>query len=324
MKKRQIGQHPIEVTEIGFGSLVMSFGQLDLPPEKGAEIVSYALTRGINLIDTAQFYQTYPHLRLALRSWNGPDPVICSKSLAPDGYGIYKAIEEARRSLDRDVIDVFFLHEVYGLDDLWYRRPALEALNEAKAKGKIRLTGISTHHSDVAEEAAASDGVDVLFPLVNVASMGIRRGDGFGTKEEIERAIATAAANGKGVFGMKAFGGGPLLPRYRECLDYALNIPGLTSEMIGFGSCEEVDRIFDYLDGTLPADYAPDMNRKELFIEETDCIGCGACVERCPNGALHLNADGFSEVDRRLCMTCGYCAPVCPMRAIIMLTKRQD
>jgi len=322
MKKRQIGRYPLKVSEIGFGSLVMSFGQLDLKPEKGAEIVSYALSRGINLIDTAQFYKTYDHIRLALRRWNGEDPVICSKSLAPDAYGITKAIEEARRSLDRDVIDVFFLHEVYGLDDLWYREAALEALSDAKAKGTIRLAGISTHHSDVAEAAAENDAVDVLFPLVNVASMGIRRGDGFGTKEEMERAILTASKNGKGVFGMKAFGGGPLLSRYRECLDYALNVPGLTSEMIGFGSCEEVDRIFEYLEGTLPADYAPDMNRKELFIEETDCIGCGACVLRCPNGALHVNRDGVSEVDRRLCMTCGYCAPVCPMRAIIMLTKR--
>ena len=63
-------------------------------------------------LDTAQYYHTYPYIREALKNAAGGDPVISSKSLAHDYDGMAAAIEEARRSIDRDVIEIFLLHEV--------------------------------------------------------------------------------------------------------------------------------------------------------------------------------------------------------------------
>ena len=55
------------VTPIGFGVLTVGNTQLNLPVEEGAEVLRYALERGINFLDTAQYYETYPYIREALK-----------------------------------------------------------------------------------------------------------------------------------------------------------------------------------------------------------------------------------------------------------------
>ena len=105
MKRTFLGKTGIEVSIAGFGVLPMGPSQLALPVEEGAAILRYALDRGINFIDTAQYYRTYPYIRAALEGKDYPDLVICSKSLSPDYEGMLEAIEEARRELNREVID---------------------------------------------------------------------------------------------------------------------------------------------------------------------------------------------------------------------------
>ena len=49
------------------------------------------------------------------------------------------------------------------------------------------------------------------------------------------------------------------------------------------------------------------------------CRACGACVQNCKTGAIHLHSEGsktFSEIDEDKCMRCGYCYRVCPTDAI--------
>lgn len=46
------------------------------------------------------------------------------------------------------------------------------------------------------------------------------------------------------------------------------------------------------------------------------CIGCGACVDVCPTGAIALNADGKAEVAEDTCIDCGACVGTCPNGAI--------
>ncbi len=318
MKINPLGNTGLNVTEVGFGVLPMGSTQLNLPLDEGAAVLRYALGRGINFLDTAQYYRTYPYIREALKG-TAFDPIIVSKCL----YGSYRemqeAIEEARKELDRDIIDVFLLHEVRGLWDWECRAGAWECLMDYKAKGVIKAAGISTHHADVAALSASIPSVDVLFPLINFAGLGIRNGNGPGTREDMELAIKAAADAGKGVFAMKIFGGGILAGSYIKAIEYVRDLPGISSLMIGFGYLHEIDRIFEMMDSTLPPDYVPDMSKKRIFVDQGDCEGCGACVERCPNHAMYLNETGQANVLYDICLTCGYCAPVCPVRAIIML-----
>lgn len=48
------------------------------------------------------------------------------------------------------------------------------------------------------------------------------------------------------------------------------------------------------------------------------CIGCGSCVEECPEKALILDPVGGIITDSSLCTVCGKCALVCPTKAIEM------
>lgn len=317
MKKVILGNTGIEVSVAGFGVLPIGPSQLALPVEEGANIIKYALKHGINFIDTAQYYRTYPYISKAMEGESFDDLVICSKSLCYDYEGMMEAIMEAREELHRGVIDIFLMHEVRS-GQLELRAGAWEALKDAKAKGLVRAIGISTHHVDITMQAADIKELDVVFPLINYASLGIRKGDEFATKEEMMEAITACHNAGKGVFSMKAFGGGGLTGHYQEALDYVFSKSEIDSVMIGFGKTKEVDDLLAYLDGSMEKNYNPDISKKKVYINQEDCEGCGSCKAACPAGAIFYNDNGLAEVDHEKCLTCGYCSPVCPVRAVIM------
>ena len=149
-------------------------------------------------------------------------------------------------------------------------------------------------------------------------NLGIRKGDAFATREEMMEAIAACHRAGKGVFSMKAFGGGTLTGHYQQALDYVFSKPEIHSVMIGFGKTAEVDDLLNYLSGAMAKDYNPDVSKKKVYVNQEDCEGCGACKAACPAGAIFYNDNGLAEVDHSKCLTCGYCSPVCPVRAVIM------
>ena len=45
-----------------------------------------------------------------------------------------------------------------------------------------------------------------------------------------------------------------------------------------------------------------------VIYHETDCIGCGNCIEACTINAIFRRRDGKPAV----CVHCGYCADYCP------------
>ncbi|MBQ6401586.1 MAG: aldo/keto reductase [Firmicutes bacterium] len=322
MRSITLGQSNISVTPVGLGVLTIGGTQLDLPLEEGARIVRYAYDRGIRFFDTAQYYETYLYMREAFRgldmSKGNPDrPVIASKCLDESYEAMEKAIGECLEALDLDYVDIFKLHEVRHDPDWENRAGAWQCLLDYKAKGIIGAVGVSTHHIDVVRRLADVPECDIIFPLINYAGLGIREGAGPGRAEDMADAIRLCLARGKGVYAMKAFGGGNLSGNYRKALDYVREI-GVHSIMVGMGSTEEIDRLCEYAEGTLPAEYVPDISKKRIHIDQGDCEGCGACIDRCPNKAIFRNDQGLADVDHQICLTCGYCAPVCPVRAIIM------
>lgn len=326
MLKVNLGKTNLSVSKAGMGVLPIGPGQLALPLEEGAEIICHAVRSGINFIDTAQYYHTYPYIKraLAMLAESGEEStrraaeglIICSKSLAHDYDGMMSAVHEAMAELDRPFIDIYLMHEVRtgGFSE---RKGAWQALIDARAQGLVHAIGVSTHHVDVTEEMASVPECDVVFPLINYASMGIRRGSGPASCDEMLEAIRACRNAGKGVFTMKAFGGGNLTENYQKSLDYVFSKEEIQSVMIGFGSKSEIDDIVSYLDGTMPADYNPDTSHKKMRINQEDCEGCGSCMKVCASKAIFYNKNGLAEIDQSRCLTCGYCSYACPVRAVI-------
>jgi aryl-alcohol dehydrogenase-like predicted oxidoreductase len=300
---KPLGSTGIFVSRLCFGTLTLGPLQANLPAEEAGGLLRYAHSLGVTFFDTAQLYDTYPHIRAGLR---GLDAVICSKTYAYTREGTESAVEEARRETDRDVIDIFLLHEQEGHHTLEGHKPALDALYGAKAKGRIRAVGLSTHHA-AGVYAAVSQKLDVVHPLYNMAGLGISDG----TAADMGQAIQTAHEFGLGVFGMKALGGGHLRDKAAEALSFVLGHPGVDSVAVGMATRAEIEsNAAFFANGVFPDIYQEVEKQPRRIRIDGDCEGCGACLEACRPGALAMR-DGKAECDPARCRLCGYCAARC-------------
>ena len=59
-------------------------------------------------------------------------------------------------------------------------------------------------------------------------------------------------------------------------------------------------------------------SQHERTYKQSKCIGCRTCVERCPQGALEMTAEGIHPVSGVECLLCGRCAEECPTKALEM------
>lgn len=319
MKKLILGKTGIEVSELCFGALPMGPLQKDIPVAEGAGIILRALNGGINFIDTAQLYQTYEPIRLALKK-TPFRPVIVSKAMASDYAGMKKAVTECLKALEVDYIDIFHLHAARVAEDenvFAERAGAWRALLDFKKQGLIKAVGISTHSVPTVRLAAEIDEVDIVFPIINKSGTGIL----YGTVAEMEEAIKLCIAQNKGVYFMKALGGGCLVKDYHEAVSYVRNIASVPIAM-GMVSKQEVDYNLAYFKA------APDKiaTLPELIIEEKCfqivdflCKDCGSCIEACPNHAISKESEASKpKINPDLCLRCGYCVGHCPQFAIRM------
>lgn len=50
-------------------------------------------------------------------------------------------------------------------------------------------------------------------------------------------------------------------------------------------------------------------------VKADDCVGCGACVDVCPQDAITV--DDVAVIDADKCVDCGACVDECPADAIV-------
>lgn len=307
MELRILGKSELQVSRLGFGSLTIGPLQAGMSSVEGGKVIRAALEAGINFIDTAELYGTYPHIQAGISGYRG-EVVIASKSYAYEYGAMEASVHSACRALNRDYIDLFSLHEQTSRLTLKGHRPALEFLIKAKEQGLIRAIGVSTHTVEVVRAAALIEEIDVIHPIINREGLGILDG----TVGDMLAAIQFAAEAGKGIYGMKALGGGHLGRDAAQAFSWLLAEPNIASVVVGMQSIDEVAVNCALFAGCSPRPEQAAIvaaRQRRLLIEDW-CVGCGKCVARCPMGALTLAGDRVT-VDQRQCVLCGYCASVC-------------
>jgi len=318
MEYVQLSERAVIVSRLCLGTLTVGPLQADLGIEQGSGVIAYALSRGINFLDTAQLYETYPIIKEALRKSGKFDTVISSKTYAYTKELAAAAVEEARRGIDRDYIDIFMLHEQESIHTLRGHMEALEYLLECRERGIICAVGASMHH------ISAVDGVceirdtmnlalDVIHPIYNMTGLGIVDGNA----DEMYAAMTRAKSRGCGIFAMKALGGGHLCKSAANAFDFVLDSGCVDAIAVGMQSEDEVDANIEYFEQrkfSEKSSVALSEKRRTLQIENY-CQGCGLCVKRCPQNALSL-ADNRAVCDEERCVMCGYCSRECPLFAI--------
>ncbi len=307
-----LGNTGLRVSGLCFGVLPMGPLQANLSIEDGGSLILEGLNRGINFIDTAELYQTYPHIRWALERFDGK-AVVASKSTAATYREMHESVKKCLNALNSDYLDIVHLHAARDPNPLINRAGALEALLELKSKGIIHAVGLASHSVKGVLKGAEDARIDVIFPLINRAGLGIIDGG----VTEMKQAIAMARNQNKGIYAMKALGGGNLLEDVAQNIDFVRSEVGVPVIAVGMLRNFELEMNLAIFEGRPVPDQL--INQSKQYRKKAQvvfmCKGCGHCITVCHNDAIQI-VNGKAVIDEARCLLCGYCSRECPQFAI--------
>lgn len=309
MRRVLLGRSGLSIHPLVFGTLPMGPLQAKLTPQEGGRLIRHALEAGVTLLDTAELYGSYPHIRAALDGYHG-EVQIATKTHAPDAATARGHIEKALRELGRERLDIVHLHAARLADPFLDRAEVLDLLLTLQQEGKIGLVGMSSHYVSAIRKAIDHPEIAILHPLINRTGRGILDG----TAGDMAAAIAAAAQAGKGIYAMKALAGGNLIDSARESLTYVRSREGVHAVALGMLSTQEIEANVAFFEGgLLDTELWRQLEgrQRQLRIMSQFCTGCGACAKACTEGGLHL-VDGKAVTNADACVLCGYCAAACP------------
>ncbi|MCK5743527.1 MAG: aldo/keto reductase [Caldisericia bacterium] len=308
MKKVKFGNTGLEVSKLCYGT--MTFGPLQgkLSIPDAVKIVEHAWERGINFYDSAELYDTQEYMG-ALPAHIRHSAVITTKSYSETADKMRKSVETSLREMKLDVIPIFLLHEQESALTLTGHREALDTLLEFKHKGLIKAVGVSTHTVEVTRVVRLFPELEVIFPMHNIEGYGIKDG----TRKDMESELEENYRAGLGVYLMKSLGGGKLLHRAKEAIEYSRDFPFAHSVAIGMKDEREIDYNADLFEDRQPSEEIKAVNRK-MFVSFW-CEGCGKCIKACPQGAIKI-VDEKAQIDSEKCVLCTYCVESCPVQSL--------
>jgi len=309
MEYKKLGNTELLVSRLCFGSLTMSPLQRNLTPKEGGLLIEKAYEKGVNFIDTADLYDNYEHIKTGMEYIGKNNLIVSSKSYAYDRKTAEKTLSRALKSLNRDYIDIFMLHEQESIHTIRGHWEAIEYFIEMREKGYIRALGLSTHHVAGVKGANQHEVFQVIHPIYNIKGLGIQDG----SADDMLEALKISKELGKGIYGMKPLGGGNLISRLEEAYKFALSQDIFDSFAIGMKNIEEIEDNVNRFEGKTSSEAILSKLRKQdrhLHIADW-CRHCGNCVEACKQNALTMGPNGV-EINEELCVLCGYCSAYCP------------
>jgi aryl-alcohol dehydrogenase-like predicted oxidoreductase len=179
MKYRTLGRTGLQVSELGMGGLFVS--SFAAEREEGRRAVQRALALGVNYVDTAPgYYDSEDVMGYALEG--AEQPYVISTKLggrpqpfdAQDKDALRQSVETSLRLLRRETIDILMIHEPdrpgqYDWFPDWERfhGPVCELMDELKAEGIIRFTGLGGTTAYTLPHIIATGAYDVVLTAFN-------------------------------------------------------------------------------------------------------------------------------------------------------------
>ena len=312
-----LGKTGLSVSRMGFGGIPIQ--RIDA---EGTKTLIYKLKdAGVNYIDTARGYTvSEEYLGYALEGIR-EHFVLATKSMARTADAMAADIETSLKNLRTDYIDLYQVHNPTAKDIQQVCAPggAVEALQAAKAAGKIGHIGITLHAVELFEQALELPWVETIMFPYNIV------------ETQAEDLIARCAAKGIGFVCMKPLAGGAI-DNATVALRFVANNPNVTVVIPGMATPEELEQNVAAMADTAPltneekeiireirsqlgtnfcrrcnycAPCSQGINIPAMFLFEgyysryhledwavvrynnlpktaSDCIGCGVCEDRCP------------------------------------------
>lgn len=272
MKKLRLGKTELRVTTIGLGGIQIT----KVSERKAISTIKRGIDLGINLIETARgYFDSEDRIGKALKG-KRKGVIIVTKAGEREKEVLAKSIDTSLSSLKTDYIDLYQLHGVDNEED--YRRTlspggALEALEEAKKKGKILHLGLSSHSLDLARKIVKDD----LFESIQIPISFIN------TEVEESGFLKEACEKDIGVIAMKPLGGGRLEDP-GLCLKYIFSLKSVVP-VVGVQSVREVEELVKIAEDPTRLRKS-DFRKMEEIRKEIGSYFCRACryCEPCPEG----------------------------------------
>jgi len=227
---RTLGNTGENVSCIGLGGYHL--GQQS-DEQESIRIIRTGLDEGINFLDNCWDYndgKSEVRMGKALRDGYRKKAFLMTKIDARTKKGATQQIDESLRRLQTEVIDLLQFHEVIRETDpdlIFAPNGGMEAVVEAKQKGKVRYIGFTGHKSPDIHLKMLNTAFAHNFTL-NSVQMPLNLMDAHYNSFE-KKVLPVLVKHNIGVLGMKPMGDGLILKSKTaepvECLQYALTLP---------------------------------------------------------------------------------------------------
>ena len=317
MEYRVLGKTGLKISRLGFGGIPIQ----KIDAEGTKSLIRKLVAEGVNYIDTARGYTvSEEYLGYALEGVRDQF-VLATKSMARTKEAMAKDVEISLANLRTDYIDLYQIHNpgAKDLEQVMAPGGALEALQEAKAAGKIGHIGVTLHSADLFRQAVELPWVEtIMFPYNIVETQG-------------EEMIQKCAEKNIGFICMKPLAGGAIDDAV-TALRFVVSNPNVTVVIPGMADEAEILQNVAAVSDAAPLTGKEQEKiaaiRKELgtnFCRR--CNYCAPCTEGINIPAVFLFEGYYSRydlkdwaVDRYMklpktaadCVQCGVCETRCP------------
>ena len=317
MEYRVLGKTGLKISRLGFGGIPIQ--RIDAEGTK--VLVHQMLEAGINYIHTARGYTVSEEfLGYALEGIRDKF-VIATKSMSRTREAMAADIEISLKNLRTDYIDLYQIHNATPeqLEQVMAPGGALEALQEAKAAGKIGHIGLTAHSLETFKLALNLDWVETFMFPYNIV------------ETQAEKLIAECAKRNIGFIDMKPLAGGAIEDA-TLALRYICANDAVTVVIPGMAEVRELEQNLAAVNDTAPIT----NEEKAAFLEVRNQLGTNFCrrCNYCQPCAAGINISGCFLFDGYLqryglgewakgrydampkhasdCIGCGACEARCP------------